>query len=409
MNMMSGACEAPSIALSRAVSNKSVAILLFGQAYRSGFGGAFDFCCLNTSTPSQRVASLSWLQRVIEPLECHGARVEVLFTFPRCAHSTNGRLLRAQMSGWFAPRVVAHRLVSSTGLVDGWLKAHQLLRDYLARRGSPYDFVLHGRHDLRIGRSIRLWSPQPGWNSWLFEQICHDDCTRTCNCNAEKVPEGGCTSKNGTITHQVRLCSADGLMWIPGHSLQSMHQVMKVWGRDIRAEAHSFIQHTFKVLGWSQRTPRQYIGSLFPQTGDAFPAACERPPTSRLLVEPDDEKLRRKYEDADGLADSGGCFRHDDYWPPRGTDAEVKQRLLLLECDDDWAAEAKMAMMTGRVAFSYAELHKLKQALARRRIKCPNASNKPRVRSLGEREKRTQSAQLAAQARHEARIAQIIG
>ena len=64
------------------LSGTRVAVLLIGDAFRSRHGG--ESRCNVNSTTAQREASLSYVERVIEPLEALGANVDVIFTFPRC-------------------------------------------------------------------------------------------------------------------------------------------------------------------------------------------------------------------------------------------------------------------------------------------------------------------------------------
>jgi hypothetical protein len=128
--------------LPRAVGNKTVLLLMGGQAFRSGIGGAFDMPCLRSSMTAQLEASTSLRTQLVEPLERLRAHVEVAFTFPQCAQqSRTSELIRA-VERVFRPRVVASSIVLSSSMANGWAALYQLLARVQRSRGAPFDYVL---------------------------------------------------------------------------------------------------------------------------------------------------------------------------------------------------------------------------------------------------------------------------
>ena len=66
-----------------ALLNKTVLLLLLGDAFRSGNNDA-GTPCNHSSLPGQREASMSFVRNVIAPFEAHGARVRVLLVQNEC-------------------------------------------------------------------------------------------------------------------------------------------------------------------------------------------------------------------------------------------------------------------------------------------------------------------------------------
>ena len=239
-----------------------VALLLVGGAFRSkevnGNEGR-DHLCNASSLSAQREATMSYVERVVVPLEEMGAAVDVVMTFPKCATADSAHpnspnypvldtdrnlvvintfsdpkqtqqqiatarscperqicsLLSKKLSKWFWPRSVVIQPTRSVALHDGWLQAHQLLKRRMAVTGVSYDFVLQSRHDLRINRNITTWGAN--MTKLLFEQSCYD-CTHT---SGAKGGNCICESTYGVAEEIVRTrkgcmrCAADSMLWIP--------------------------------------------------------------------------------------------------------------------------------------------------------------------------------------------------
>ena len=136
--------------LSDAFANRTVALLLLGEAFRSGSGGERDTPCQVSSINAQHEATQSYLHNVIRPLERLGARAEVLFTFPWCGNASTTRQLRGVLEAWLAPHVVHTHTERSPHFDGAWAMAYRMLLRHMDRRAAPYDYVLHARHDLYI-------------------------------------------------------------------------------------------------------------------------------------------------------------------------------------------------------------------------------------------------------------------
>ena len=163
------ACGASSRAL---FDHARVAVLLTGEAFRTQKRQSTDQSksCANESYEAQRSASNAVLTQAILPLESHGARVDVLFTFPPCGTTASGGVLLRKLQGWYGERVVAHRVIShSRNVGHSWQLAFMLLRDHMrakqpaddsvssTRAALRYDFVLSIRHDMMLLRPLLGW------------------------------------------------------------------------------------------------------------------------------------------------------------------------------------------------------------------------------------------------------------
>lgn len=151
--------------------NKSVLILLRGQAFRSGQGDhGHDVPCNITSFEAQREATESIVTMVVLPLLKAGVHgVDIALTMPRCA---DGGLLAA-IVGWLSlpakrfrasAQVVAVRVIDSASECDGWRESWRLQHDYRRATDSSkhYDFLFLARHDVAVDVPLTS-APLTGW------------------------------------------------------------------------------------------------------------------------------------------------------------------------------------------------------------------------------------------------------
>ena len=142
-----------------------VAVLLTGQTFRAvkRFGGDVAGFCVNASFGAQEAASRSVLSQVIEPLEASGAKVDVLFTFPRCEDAVAGSaLLRA------LPPDAAHR-ASKRPSPGVWSKRSPRTLALNSSRSFSRTHVLPTSSPSTIGSAIaataaRATRPSTGWS-----------------------------------------------------------------------------------------------------------------------------------------------------------------------------------------------------------------------------------------------------
>ena len=107
----------------------------------------------------QQEASLSYITNLVDPFERLGVRVDILFTFPSCPHAP--QLLKTMLR-WFAPRVVAHRVVDGENDGHSERLGWDMLWDRIGQH-APYDYVLRGRHDVVLTPDFSTW-PVSDWD-----------------------------------------------------------------------------------------------------------------------------------------------------------------------------------------------------------------------------------------------------
>ena len=267
----------------RTVRNATVAVLLLGRAFRTGIGGLLDMSCLSSSIQGQRLATMSWRMNVIDPLVSAHANVEIYFSFPRCANSTNQARLWGLMMQWLQPHVRGSWIVHSRGIAHGWRLGYEGL---MKQNGwQRFDYVLHGRHDLHIGLPISAWPAFPSWRAWLFEQFCIESDIG-CDCSLRPARKCGARHVGALWTGPVRestvsestvraagpaasergawdttcvkrakdngVCTADGIVWTPGAHLRRMVALVRASARDPdKPHGHAFIRSVYASLGYS--------------------------------------------------------------------------------------------------------------------------------------------------------------
>ena len=285
-----------------AVKGRHVAILILGEAFRSGLGGGNDRPCNMSrySLNGQRDASASIVQNLIKPLEAAGANVSLLFTVPQVCSDTQVRTL-VQWLGVCGNRVVHHRVSSLDGC-EGWTHGYRLLQKH--RQHAPVDFVMQTRHDIHIDTAWSDWPlsgfsypqeqpwgqgrwkneshpPRVSWESVLFEQEC-----RSCNNKANDGNSCGCSllpmwdyarwGARGAAAERWRrdhgpggkffiewlgwplqcsICHRDHLLWVPHHWLDTVISAVV----DDGACLHNALD-SFEARG----VPRREMGFLFP-------------------------------------------------------------------------------------------------------------------------------------------------
>ena len=242
-----------------------VALLLVGEPFRSlrSGKGAPRQPCHEESADEQEEASLSYVQKVITPLERRGATVEVLYTFPTCVgrqYQMNQLYLR--MRGWFGPRVVAVANVSSRSMDEGWQLGHALLASHMKEQRVTYDYVLHSRHDLYLEVDMFLWPAD--WTKLLFEMECVLTSAYSCTCGWL----GTYASKS------LGRCHANHLMWIPQKHLKMVQNAIfeasagaGVFIGGIHVTSHDIIRLVSQKLlhrGGNSADMQREIGFMFP-------------------------------------------------------------------------------------------------------------------------------------------------
>lgn len=234
---------------------KRVALLLLGEAFRSGVGSVrLDSPCNASSLAEQREATLSYVQRIAEPIEQRGGKVDILFTFPKCAEQATLVQLRSQMTSWLQPRVRAHATIRSASMTDGWQKGYDLLRLYMAASGARYDYVLQARHDVYIEKALVEW---PSNFSRLLFELPGRDCKGGCQMGGVRDIEKQWPQCRN------RPCHADHMMWVPQRFLPQVFRHVDVgtdWG-------HDFMNHIQAAAGREasdERVPHSEVGFMFP-------------------------------------------------------------------------------------------------------------------------------------------------
>ena len=239
----------------RLFEGKSVAVLLLGEAFRSGAGGRNDTSCTETSINAQKEASISYVDNVLKPLEALGALVEVVLTFSACNTSERTRRLRSILVGWMRPYVKRAWTVRSWSMDDGWRKAYRMLSARVRQRGVEFDYILHGRHDIYIERPITTWPSN--FSQMLFEQECRLGCGGGCKCGTIQRKFLEC--ENG-------VCVKDHLMWTPRKHYALLNELMQL----SFSNAGSGYAHRFRMLMLG--TGRIHED----ETGYLFPPECSR-------------------------------------------------------------------------------------------------------------------------------------
>ena len=221
-----------------------IAVLLTGQAFRTAkHKSALDNAryCVNASFEAQHVASQSLLSMVIEPLERHGAVVEVLFTFPLCNDLELGAFLLQTLKRWFVNRVVAHDVISSSRHVGhSWQLAYMLLKRHL-KLGASYDFVFSVRHDLELLQNIWHWPAN--FSQLLFLAEGDEGVKVDCDVGDRTI----CRAK-----------SNDKLLWVPHNLLPS---VLDVLGHDDHVGDEDLIPHY--LIERFIRVPREALRARY--------------------------------------------------------------------------------------------------------------------------------------------------
>ena len=227
--------------------NARIAVLLTGQPFRTAKMFAEDHAryCVNASFEAQHVASQSLLSNVIEPLERHGAAVEVLFTFPLCNDLELGAFLLQSLKRWFVNRVVAYDVISSSRNVGhSWQLAYLVLMRHV-RRGASYDFVFSVRHDLELLQNILLWPA----NFFQLLFLAEGDEGIKVDCARHIRDRKNCRTRDRTIC-RVRdrtICRVkinDKLLWVPHKLLPSVFDVL---GQNYHVDPHSLIERFIRV------------------------------------------------------------------------------------------------------------------------------------------------------------------
>lgn len=189
-----------------------VAVLLTGQAFRAvkRFGGDVAGFCVNASFGAQEAASRSVLSQVIAPLEASGAKVDVLFTFPRCEDAVSGSALLRALRAWFGARVAAHRVVESRNVGHSWQLAYMLLGDHMRRQRASYDFVLSLRHDLELLQKLTAWPAN------LARMLFFDRGGVRLDCSAPAAD--GCRRAQASPCCRPKV--HDRMLWVPQRHLR---------------------------------------------------------------------------------------------------------------------------------------------------------------------------------------------
>ena len=224
-----------------------VALLLLGEAFRSGVGHlGVDVPCNASNAAAQEIASRSFVERVVLPLETLGATVRIIFTFPHCGDSAGAsarhdKLLDSMLSWFGRERVAAYRTVRPMGLPSSWLAAYDLLES----TGEAFDYVLRARHDLHIAL------PLPDWPV-AFEQLLFEDKGIYCggNCQGAGLPDAELERK---LLHcrqrdERKWCAGDRMMWVPRRYLPL---VLALHRSPSALFGHRFIEQVARNLSYA--------------------------------------------------------------------------------------------------------------------------------------------------------------
>lgn len=238
----------PMETLRRLFANKSVALLLIGDAFRLGVGGQNDTPCHIGSYESQREASMSYMTNVVRPLLALGATVEVVYTFPKCTLFSDTRVLRSAMREWFSPYVTRSWTTRSDDMDDGWRKGHRVLLSRMEARNASFDYVLQSRHDLFIERPITTWPAD--FTKVLFEMECRKTCGGSCRCG---------TLQKRFLECDDALCTKDHMMWTPRRHYGAIDDLMqRSFG------THSYAHHFIQFLLRAGRVHTSDVSYMFP-------------------------------------------------------------------------------------------------------------------------------------------------
>lgn len=240
-----------------------VALLLVGEPFRSlrENSTAPRQSCYEGSTEEQAEASLSYVAKVIEPLERCGAVVEVMYTFPVCPGRRDVmERLHRKMDSWFGPRVVAVANVTSQSMDHGWRLGHQMLAAHMATRRVSYDFVFQARHDVYLEADMFAWPAD--WSKLLFEQECALLSGSSCSCGF----------LSDYASRRLGRCHANHLLWIPQKYLAVVQRAVFALGDSetvdgMKVTSHDVIRPITRDLisaGQSSAELEHSIGFMFP-------------------------------------------------------------------------------------------------------------------------------------------------
>lgn len=214
-------------------SGSRIAVLLTGQAFRDAKDGNSERkarYCVNASFEAQHVASRSLLSNVIEPLEAHGATVEVLLTFVSCKNSELNHFFLPTLKAWFEGRVVAHRLVHGIRDVGhSWQVAYVLLKAHLGKQVGSFDFVFSVRHDMELLHNILHFPANFSKLLFLSERGSHEGVRVHCD-----PWRAACQPKVD-----------DKLLWVPHALLPAVLDVLEHEADVENADDNLFIPHYF--------------------------------------------------------------------------------------------------------------------------------------------------------------------
>lgn len=271
--------------------NSNVVILLRGETFREEEHGE-RFSCNEFARPSQLNDTISVVQKLIEPLEQFGNKVDVVVTDHPCP-------LTKEVIEIYGKRVVASASFQTAGQAENMRRALDTLN---AKCGDAeevsekYDYVLVLRHDARFVLEFDDWKAD--WSTINFFARCEDTAAKAyggdnCVWDTLHVVPGkfydifnrviGCEREVVTVDGEKRAfqCFSEG--HDPnGHGHACYYPMLAALQEtDKKAKLGLIFDERFRV-----RAPNPYLGLKLPH-GDMPP-----PEEWRAFVPTDVERLK---------------------------------------------------------------------------------------------------------------------
>ena len=188
---------------------------------------------------------MSYLEKVIHPLEHLGAKVDVLLAISNCfaTYPESKRALRT-LTNWFSPRVSGASVFNSTGIGVSWLYAFELLDEVQRSKHVQYDYVFRTRPDLYLKKDLTTWGGDFSRLLFQFKGSICDELDSTQRFIKPPFP-GGPPDRRGK-EHPVEVALAtrpecqifvdDKMLWAPRRLVPGIIQRLRLdWqelGRD---------------------------------------------------------------------------------------------------------------------------------------------------------------------------------
>lgn len=149
--------------------NNKVVILFRGQTFRTEVKDKTRSACDERSREFQLNNSISFLEKVIEPLEKLGNKVDVIITDEPCS-------LTSEVSEVFGKRVLMTKTFWAGGQSQNMFQALDALNETCGgteKVHEKYDYVFIFRHDLRMLLNVDDWNVD--WSTINFFARCEEE------------------------------------------------------------------------------------------------------------------------------------------------------------------------------------------------------------------------------------------